>query len=378
MTAENTTLKEPEKNAYRLKQIYFYLTSECNLRCRHCWIAPKHVSEDAFPSQTALSPELFNSILEQAIPLGLTRVKLTGGEPFLHPDISHIIEIIRQHNLQMTMETNGVLLSPEIVREILKCENPFVSVSLDGSDAQTHEWVRGVRGSFDAALDGIRNLAAVGLKPQIIMTLMRHNREQIEPLVELAESIGAESVKFNLLQPTARGEDLHQNGEALEIKNLIELGRWMEAELVPRTSLRLLYDSPSAFRPLGRIFGKNGGGCGTCGIKSIIGVLGDGSYALCGIGESIPELVFGHAAEDRLDDIWNHHPTLQEIRKGLPDRLEGVCRNCLMKKMCIGSCIAQNYYRTGNFWAPYWFCDEARKKRLFPESRLRPGPSPDA
>ena len=361
----------PEENPYRLNQIYFYLTAECNLRCCHCWVSPRHVSKDASGPRTFLSPDLFGSILEQAIPLGLTSVKLTGGEPLLHPDILEILKIIRRHDLSMTMETNGVLLSSEIAREILRCKRPFVSVSLDGADARTHEQIRGVEGSFNAALDGIRNLVVAGLKPQIIMTLMRRNREEVVPLVELAQSMGAESVKFNLLQPTARGEGLHENGEALEIRDLIELGRWVETELAPKTSLRLIYDCPSAFHPLGRILGNNGG-CGTCGIKSIIGVLGDGSYALCGIGESIPELVFGHGATSRLDDIWNHHPTLQSIRKGLPDRLEGMCRDCLMKSRCLGTCVAQNYYRTGSFWSPYWFCDEARKQGLFPESRLRP------
>ena len=372
MSAENATLKKSEGNGYRLRQIYFYLTGECNLRCRHCWIAPKCVPEDTSKSQTALSLDLFRSILEQAKPLGLASVKLTGGEPLLHPDISEIIEIIRQHDLRMTMETNGVLLSPELAREIVKCERPFVSVSLDGADARTHEWVRGVKGSFDEALAGVHNLVAVGLKPQIIMTVMHHNREHIEPIVVLAQSIGAESVKFNLLQPTTRGKGLHETGEALEIKDLIELGRRVETELAPKTSLRLIYHYPAAFHPLGRMFGNNGDGCGTCGIKSIIGVLGDGSYALCGIGETLPDLIFGHAATDRLDEIWNQHPTIKKIRTGLPDRLEGVCGNCLMKKVCLGNCIAQNYYRTQNFRAPYWFCDEAQKEGLFPDSRLRP------
>jgi MoaA/NifB/PqqE/SkfB family radical SAM enzyme len=64
-----------------------------------------------------------------------------------------------------------------------------VSVSLDGSDAETHEWVRGVEGCFEAALQGIRNLVAAGIRPQLIMSLMRKNVGQIEPLVRMAESL---------------------------------------------------------------------------------------------------------------------------------------------------------------------------------------------
>jgi radical SAM protein with 4Fe4S-binding SPASM domain len=96
-----------------------------------------------------------------------------------------------------------------------------------------------------------------------------------------------------------------------------------------------------------------------------------GHYALCGIGEHIPNLVFGRAGTDRLEAVWLENPTLNELRSGLPDGLDGVCSRCLMKHRCRGSCIAQNYYRTGSFWGPYWFCEQAEEKNLFPESRIR-------
>jgi SynChlorMet cassette radical SAM/SPASM protein ScmF len=127
-----------------------------------------------------------------------------------------------------------------------------------------------------------------------------------------------------------------------------------------------------AFRPLGRMFGQNGDGCGVCGILGILGVLSDGSYAMCGIGETVPDLVFGHAAEDRLEDMWNNTPIIKELRDGLPKKLQGICGDCLMKARCLGSCIAQNYYGTNDLWAPFWYCEEARKKGLFPETRIRP------
>ena len=148
--------EDQEKQTYHLNQIYFYLTEGCNLRCLHCWIAPKFQDEGSpYP---VLSLDLFKSIVEQAKPLGLSGLKLTGGEPLMHPEIGEILEYIRGEDLNLTMETNGVLCSPEIARQIRACKNPFVSVSLDGADAKTHEWVRGVRGCFESALEGIKHL----------------------------------------------------------------------------------------------------------------------------------------------------------------------------------------------------------------------------
>lgn len=351
-----------------LNTIYFYLTGDCNLRCRHCWIAPDYRSHGQ--ASAYLLPELFRSILKQARPMGLQTVKLTGGEPLLHPHIGEILRQVQLEDLRLVVETNGVLCTPEIARQIAACKNPHVSVSFDGADAKTHEWMRGVDGCFDDAVRGTENLVAAGLKPQIIMTLTRRNFHQAEAIVRLAEKLGAGSVKYNLLQPHARALQMIEAGEALPIEALIRLGHKVENELATATRLRLYFSYPMAFSPLGKMFGRDGTGCGICGIRGVIGVLADGSYAMCGIGETVPDLVFGHAAKDRLADVWAKTPAINEIREGLPKRLDGVCGNCTMKHICQGFCVAHNYDRHKNFWAPYWFCELAEKQGLFPRSRL--------
>lgn len=362
-------IEETEEREYPLNQIYFYLTEGCNLRCRHCWIEPKYQGGDkSYPS---LEIDVFRSIIEQAKPLGLSGVKLTGGEPLLHPDIYEILDIIQSEDLGLTVETNGVLCTPGLAKKMKACKGTFVSVSLDGADPETHEWVRGVEGCFDTTLVGFRNLVKEGFRPQLIMSVMRRNKEQMEATVRLAESLGAGSVKFNLVQPTARGEIMHEAGETLTIEELIELGKWAENELADSTNIRIFYSHPAAFKPLGRMFGENGTGCGVCGIFGILGVLGNGSYALCGIGETVPEFIFGDAAKDRLADVWENTSVLKQIRENLPAKLGGICGECIMKGVCLGSCIAQNYYRSKDLWAPFWFCEEAEKAGIFPETRMR-------
>jgi SynChlorMet cassette radical SAM/SPASM protein ScmF len=354
------------RRPYPLNQLYFYLTEGCNLACRHCWIAPAfQAGGEAYPS---LEIDLFRSIIAQAKSLGLGTVKLTGGEPLLHPRIGELIEIVKAEGLRFTMETNGVLCTPELARLMASCKSQFVAVSLDGADPETHEWVRGIEGSFSRALSGIRNLVDAGIRPQVIMTVMRRNRGQMESLVRLSESLGAGSVKFNVVQPTARGERMHEDGETLPIGDLIAAGRWVETALAASASIQVFYSHPAAFRPQSRMFAPDGG-CGTCGIFGILGVLADGSYALCGIGEQVPELVFGHAARDRLQDVWRESPILHDIREGLPGRLEGICGACLMRRICLGSCVAQNYYIHKRLWGPYWFCEQAERAGVFPGTR---------
>lgn len=351
---------------YPLNRIYFYLTEGCNLACRHCWLAPKFDPQgDRF---ARLPVELFEQAIREAKPLGLQGVKLTGGEPLLHPQISRILEIIRGEELHLTIETNGLLCTPSLAEEMARNPNRFVSVSLDGACAETHEWVRGVKGSFETACQGVRNLVAEGINPQVIFSVMQHNVHEFEQVIRLAEGLGAASVKFNIVQPTARGEKLHQEGDTLAIAELIRLGRRVETELAAGTGLQLSFDYPLAFRPLSRLVNKSARGA--CGIQGIIGVLPGGMYALCGIGEHIPDLTFGVVGKDALDEVWNTHPQLVAIRDGLPGNLQGVCASCLMKQACRGACLAQNYYRTGSLWGPFWFCEEAEKAGLFPPSRM--------
>jgi SynChlorMet cassette radical SAM/SPASM protein ScmF len=312
--------------------------------------------------------EAFEAAVREAKPLGLTGVKLTGGEPLMHPQFLRLLEITRQAELGMTIETNGLLCTPEIAVEIAKSPQRFVSVSLDGADAATHEWVRGVKGSFDLACQAVRNLAAAGIRPQVIFSVMRGNVHQVEAIIRLAEQLGAASVKFNVVQPTARGEKLHQQDETLQVDELIVLNRKVENEFAPSTRLRLFFDLPLAFRLLSRMASD---GCGICGILSILGVIPSGHYALCGIGEQVPELVFGVVGVDALETVWHENPTLNAIRLGLPNEIGGVCAECLMKYRCLGSCIAQNYYRTNSLWAPFWFCEQAEAAGLFPATRLK-------
>ena len=366
---DNTPKIPVPECGYFLGTIYFYLTEGCNLKCRHCWINPPHESGEK-KKYPFLDFEHFKDICQQGKKLGMHSVKLTGGEPLIHPDINKIIDYINEEDLGLTIETNGTELTPELIAKIRKNKRHFVSVSLDGVDAETHEWVRGVPGCFDAAVQGVRNLVEAGYRPQLIMSVMKHNADQMEKIVRFAEKENCESVKFNIVTPTERGEKMHDSGETLTMEELVKLGEWVERELIPSSKIRVVYSHPIAFQPLSRIYGKNPG---KCGIFSIIGVLGSGKYALCGIGESVPELVFGDVNKDRLADIWNNNQVLADIREGLPKDLKGICAECINKDYCLASCIAMNYYRHKDLFAPHWYCEETHKLKLFPASRIKPG-----
>jgi len=125
-----------------LLQYYVYLTAGCNLACQHCWLSP--VYQPYGTTGGHLDYDLFKLALEEGIPLGLRSVKLTGGEPLLHPDFLRIIDLIKEMNLNAYIETNATLMTPEIATHLKENSTVnFISVSLDGAKSETHDSFRG-------------------------------------------------------------------------------------------------------------------------------------------------------------------------------------------------------------------------------------------
>jgi radical SAM protein with 4Fe4S-binding SPASM domain len=155
--------------------------------------------------------------------------------------------------------------------------------------------------------------------------------------------------------------------QVLDIQRLVELGNWIENVLQKRTSIELFYSWPMAFYNLHHLLRRGGG---TCGIFNILGILATGQLAMCGIGVEVPELCYGQLGEDRLERVWCDHPTLKALRLDLPGNLEGVCRKCILKQECLGSCVANNYHQSGHVTEAFWFCQQAEDHGFFPAIRL--------
>jgi SynChlorMet cassette radical SAM/SPASM protein ScmF len=360
---------ESPKDVPPLTSLYLYIAGNCNLACRHCWIVPTYVpskggGEAVDNSLGYIKLEHVSKAIREAKPLGLQSVKLTGGEPTLHPQFRELLTLIHNEGLRIHIETNGTLIDKDLARFMKEAGVEFVSVSLDGARAETHDHMRGVPGSYDRALAGIRALAAVGYPVQAICTLHRGNVAEVDELITLSEALGCDSIKFNILQPVGRGERFDENN-GLAVPDIIQLYQRLENDVAPHSGVRILYDVPVAFHPINRLL-KAGG---HCSVRNILGILSGGELSLCGIGVTTPELIYGHIERDALRDVWYNNPQLKLLREQIPAQLEGICSECIHRESCLGTCIAHNYYSSGRLNAPFWFCQAADALGLFSDSR---------
>jgi SynChlorMet cassette radical SAM/SPASM protein ScmF len=353
----------PRADAFPLRRIYLYLSGSCNLACRHCWIDPRaEASADAHLPLAAIK-----GIVDEARQLGLSSVKITGGEPLLHPQVLELVAFLHESNLAITMETNATRLGPAEARALAQA-NAQVSVSLDGTRASVHEALRRTPGCFGEALAGARALRAAGIRFQVISCLHRANRDDLMRMPEFARELGAFSLKVNPISALSRSTAMLAAGELPDVAEVIDTGRRLRP-LAHQQDIELVFDVPPVFADLANLRRR---GIQTCGILSILGVLHNGHASMCGIGQVLPELDMGDLTRLGVRAVWEGAELLQSLRANVPQGLGGVCGRCMLKSYCLGKCLAHDYAERGTMFGGHAFCEQALAAGLFPASRLLP------
>jgi MoaA/NifB/PqqE/SkfB family radical SAM enzyme len=163
-------------------------TNECNLACLHC--IEESGPGKAFPDE--LSKEQTFDVLRQIVEHDVPYLSFSGGEPMVHPFFFEMVEYVCSRGSQLKVETNGHYLGAENCARLKSLGVKAVQVSLDGATAQTFNRMR-VRGNFDLAIDGIRNLRKAGVPIEINYSPTSFNAHEIGIAVDLAYELGAHS-----------------------------------------------------------------------------------------------------------------------------------------------------------------------------------------
>jgi cyclic pyranopterin phosphate synthase len=158
------------------------VTQKCNLKCPYC-----HREGETSPA-TEMAVNEVERIAQLALGLGISNIKLTGGEPLMRPEIIQIVEkISKLRGLRdLSMTTNGTLLRP-LAKRLRKSGLMRVNVSIPTLDAETFHRLTG--GDLRHVTDGIEAAAAAGLYPvKLNMVLLQGvNEHEIERMIKFAE-----------------------------------------------------------------------------------------------------------------------------------------------------------------------------------------------
>jgi len=202
----------------------------CDVRCVFCsrWSDP-----------TDLSLEAIDGIAEDMATLGAGQVSLTGGDPFVRRDIREIIDAFAERSVPIQIHTNGVVLTS--FAEFLESRSHAVrgiTVSIDSPHPETHDEIRGVKGTFARALAGMDRIRH-SIPVSLACTLNQKNFHEIEEYVRFAGEHGY-PFRFQPLHDDGQNRLApNQDGVEVEPDALIGLTERLEAIPVARPSFEM-------------------------------------------------------------------------------------------------------------------------------------------
>ena len=168
----------------RVTSLRLSVTQQCNLKCFYC-----HKEGEISPSNE-MTPEEIGRLVAIAGEMGMRKLKITGGEPLVREDISEVIEACCPHIEEISLTTNGILLS-EKAHELKKAGLNRVNISLDTLDREIYRSISGVDG-LDMVLKGIDGALEADLTPiKLNMVLMKGlNHDHVEELIRFSGEKG--------------------------------------------------------------------------------------------------------------------------------------------------------------------------------------------
>lgn len=321
----------PMVSKYRLSILQLQVTSRCNLKCLHCYAD----SGEALPAELSTSNIL--SLIDEFSNLGGVRLFLTGGEPLLHPDLDQIIAHAKKRSLFVYLSTNGYALTTARVEQLSALGVGAVNVSIDGSNAQTHDRLRGIDGAYQRAMGAIDSLLAAGILCASHTTLFKGNLDQSIDIVDTLRPKGVADCFFVRMMPRGRAQDRFDLIPTME-----EYRVSREAEIRNR---RVRYGENIFARRNVALRDKRAR-C-SAGIGQMY-VTAEGRCYPCPSLES-SELFLGAYPDSSLSRIWNaDHGPLDDIRGFRPYEIEQ-CKNCEFRSVCRGGCAGSAFSVTGSW-----------------------------
>jgi radical SAM protein with 4Fe4S-binding SPASM domain len=206
-------------------KITMFTTQKCNLKCTFCGV-PKCIEEGKFDFSRELPTEKWLDVVREGIELGVVDWEMLGvGEALLRPDVVvNTIKLIKENSKisYFLLTTNGTLFTKEIIREIVKYGLDRIQFSIDGPDSKTHDYLRGVKGTFKKAVWALKNITKMKRKLKtenpalsINMVLNAKNYNKVDKMIKLAHKVGVEEI---IITPMRVEKD---NAERIEKYKLI-------------------------------------------------------------------------------------------------------------------------------------------------------------
>lgn len=335
------------KNSY-IESLLLSVTNKCNFRCRHCFVdAPKHMQTEFSQAQ------LFN-LIDQFAQASVTDIALTGGEPFIRPELPRFLERLRARYIGFSeVFTNAALLNDELLDMLDALDyHPYFKVSFDC--VGSHDYMRGVAGAEEATLRGVRLLKQRGYSVTIITSI---DKIVARGMLETLELLYSLEVDNWWMAPPMEVGAWRGSDSAVSVEELMPL---LKKVLLRWDKLGRPFDMimwrMGHIHSRGRIMQKvrniyNADSLDCKPMHAIPYVTPDGTLVPCGsytgteLAQEFPNLM-----HTRLTDAWDD-PALRklcDLSKGAVREVNPGCRTCQFFTRCGCGCRASALLSRGD------------------------------
>lgn len=322
---------------YHLNMVVMEITNRCNLHCPHCASASGHARPDE------MSCEEIKGVVHDLAALGCGNVTILGGEALLRPDWFEIAQEIRASGMELTLITNGLLVTPETRAKLKTLDPRVVCVSIDGATPETYRAARGVDG-FNRCLQLLKDLVADGFRQvNAITTFSSKNIDDFDRFAEL----------FIDTDIVWQVQVVHKAGERFDDSLLLTRDRWItyakkltdclyryngRLKIVPMDDFGYFPLTPK----LRFIEQKCWDGCPAG--RYVLGIRANGDVLAClSLGSDFVE---ANLRTRPLADIWNDERMFARFRHKCTE-LTGRCAHCVKARECRAGCSAAALSTTG-------------------------------
>jgi radical SAM protein with 4Fe4S-binding SPASM domain len=337
------------ENPY-LKGIHWAVTGTCNLKCRHCYMeAPSRRYAD-------MNGEDVIRIIEQFVRANIVQVTITGGEPFVREDLLAIIETLQRKKIRVRqIYSNGLLITDTILKKIKDIGlSPAFCLSFDGCG--THDRMRGVAGTEQKVLDGIKRIRFAGFPITVTTAIDRISKmclpETYRRMKELNIQSWAVAPPFETGNWCSAGTNL-STAEEVDVYTPI-LRLWHDDGMPFRLQLGAFFNSvtDSVGKHLSksrRRYTPESYDCGVC--RETPHLMSNGALLPCHAfsGTSLQDRMPNLRKQD-LSEVWTRSNLQAVVNSKKKDLFQNnqECADCDLFESCGMGCRARALMETGD------------------------------
>ncbi|MGG6849336.1 UNVERIFIED_CONTAM: PqqD family peptide modification chaperone [Streptococcus canis] len=307
---------------YELKsplKVLLELTYSCNLKCIHCFADAEFCSKSKLINEE-LSYSDWCKIIDNILKNEVFEILLSGGEATMRGDLINICEYIHSKGRGYSLLTNATLIDRNMANELKRTGCVKVESNLDGYNAETYEAFRGVKGSFNQTISGIKACLDAGLQVRCNVMETKLTIFNLKEIVDLAYNIGVREVCVIPLEMGGRAKNIKnlcfEENDMESLNNFYEeVNRWFD-DKYKNTDMILF--TPNQFSrgeskyskifDIENIMPRCGAGLIHCTINPF------GVVKMCPTDHSLLVKENNNALKEDLGFIWRNSEVLKKVR----------------------------------------------------------------